>query len=215
MSPLAESAAHLKLLRPEPGDSLSDLELVAAVRRGDSRVALEFYGKVAPRIWTVLRRLLRGNEQDHEDLAQQTLVALVTGLGRYKGQAPLEMWAGAVAGHIALDWLRHHRRERALFERLGEASLERPSRDQPEHAVLTREVVDRLKVLLAGVAEDRLDAWVLHDVYGFSLAELALMTDASLSAVQSRLVRGRGDVQARLARDPSLAQTLQDLGERR
>ena len=200
--------ALLKVVRSDADEGLADAELAAAVRSGDARVAPAFYAKVSPRIWAVLRRLLRGNEQDHEDLAQQTLVALVEGLDRYRGQAPLDAWAGAVAGHVALDWLRHHRRERALFEGLCEGTLERPSRDHPAQKAWTREVVERLKVLLAPVAEDRLTAWILHDIHGFSLAELAQMTGASLAAMQSRLVRGRSDVQARLAREPELALSL-------
>lgn len=187
----------------------SDLALAAAVKRGDPSVAAEFYDRVAPRIWAVLRRLLRGNEQDHEDLAQQALIALVAGLDRFRGQAPLEHWAGAVAGHVALDWLRRHRRERAIFEAATEVSLERPSADHPERTVLGREVAERLNGLLAGISPDRLNAWVLHDVHGFSLLEISQMTHASLSAVQSRLVRGRGDVQARLERAPELIQALQ------
>ncbi len=196
---------HLKVVRPGG----SDLDLVSAVRRGDAVIAAEFYARVAPRIWAVLRRLLRSNEQDHEDLAQQTLIALVQGLGRFRGQAPLETWAGAVAGHVALDWLRRHRRERAIFESITEASLEEPSPDHPERTVLTREVVRHLKDALADVSPDRLDAWVLHDVHGFSLLEISEMTRASLAAVQSRLVRGRGDVHARLERQPELVQALQ------
>jgi RNA polymerase sigma-70 factor, ECF subfamily len=205
---MSDPSAHLKLVRAGPPEHVSDVDLAAAVRRGDATVAAVFYGRVSPRIWAVLRRLLRGNEQDHEDLAQQTLIALVNGLDRYRGQAPLETWAGAVAGHIALDWLRHHRRERALFECLTESSLERPSADRPDRTALTNEVVEQLKAVVGGVTEDRLNAWVLHDVHGFSLAEIAQMTQASLSAVQSRLVRGRGDVHARLAHQPALVQAL-------
>lgn len=201
---------HLKLVRAER----TDLELVSAVRRGDALVAAEFYARVSPRIWAVLRRLLRGNEQDHEDLAQQTLIALVTGLDRYRGQAPLEAWAGAVAGHVALDWLRRHRRERGIFEAITEATLEEPSADHPDRTVLSREVAKRLTGLLADVSQDRLDAWVLHDVHGFSLLEISEMTRASLAAVQSRLVRGRGDVHARLERAPELVAALSLKGGR-
>ncbi len=206
---MSQRAAHLKLMPVEAGAGPSDLELASAVRRGDARLAGEFYRRVAPRIWAVLRRLLRGNEQDHEDLAQQTLVALVASLDRYRGQAPLESWASAVAGHVALDWLRHHRRERSLFDTLCEETLERPGSDQPGRAVFTREVVERLKTLLGSIPPERVAAWVLHDVHGFSLAELAQMTGASVAAVQSRLVRGRGDVHERLSAEPALAQIFE------
>jgi len=211
VSPSAAPNAHLKLVRAAP-EQRTDLELVAAVLEGDGSLAAVFYERVSPRIWAVLRKLLRGNDQDHEDLAQQTLIALVVGLARFRGQAPLETWAGAVAGHVALDWLRRHRRERALFECLTDSTLERPSADRPEGVVLSREVIAQLKGLLAGVKEDRLDAWVLHDVHGFSISEIAQMTQASVAAVQSRLVRGRGDVHERLARAPELVEALRPRG---
>ncbi len=204
--------AHLKLVPADASGHVSDLQLVAAVRKADPTVAGVFYDRVSPRIWSVLRRLLRGNAQDHEDLAQQTLISLVGSLDRYRGQAPLESWAGAIAGHVALDWLRQHRRDRALFESLTEASIERPSSDAPDRSVLSREVIAQLNQVLEGIGEDRLNTWVLHDVHGFSLLEIAEMTRASLAAAQSRLVRGRADVNARLAHEPGLVALLRQQG---
>jgi DNA-directed RNA polymerase specialized sigma24 family protein len=39
---------------------------------------------------------------------------------------------------------------------------------------------------------------LVHDVFGHSLAETARLTGVSMSAAQSRLVRGRREVRARM-----------------
>jgi RNA polymerase sigma-70 factor (ECF subfamily) len=61
--------------------------------------------------------------------------------------------------------------------------------------------------------ENRVWTFLLHDVYGYDLKETSQITGASLSAAQSRLVRGRREIHDRIRRDPSLARLLDDLAE--
>jgi DNA-directed RNA polymerase specialized sigma24 family protein len=48
----------------------------------------------------------------------------------------------------------------------------------------------------------------LHDVYGYDLKEVGQITGVSLSAAQSRLVRGRREVHERIRNDEALARFL-------
>lgn len=58
-------------------------------------------------------------------------------------------------------------------------------------------------------------AWtfLLHDVYGYDLKEVGEITGASLSAAQSRLVRGRREIHERIRRDEALARFLRQNAE--
>ena len=65
---------------------------------------------------------------------------------------------------------------------------------------------------LCTMREDRSWAFLLHDVCGYSLDEVAHICGISIVAAQSRLVRGRREIHDRIAADPRLAEIL-DRGE--
>ncbi len=58
--------------------------------------------------------------------------------------------------------------------------------------------VERLRGVLARMPASRVETLILHDVLGHSLDEIAKLTQVSAAAAQSRLVRGRKDLERRL-----------------
>jgi RNA polymerase sigma-70 factor (ECF subfamily) len=62
-------------------------------------------------------------------------------------------------------------------------------------------------------AVDEAKAWtfVLHDVCGYDLREIARITGVRITAAQTRLVRGRREVHERIASDPELANLLESM----
>jgi RNA polymerase sigma-70 factor (ECF subfamily) len=88
----------------------------------------------------------------------------------------------------------------------------------PENLPQTTHQQPVLRALLSRVCEhlqkitpERAWAFLFHDVYGYSLEEIAAMTGTTVAAAQSRLVRGRRELHQRIADDPDLAGGLDSL----
>ena len=71
-----------------------------------------------------------------------------------------------------------------------------------------REALRQVADHLCSMHEDRSWAFLLHDVCGYSLDEVAHICRISVVAAQSRLVRGRREIHDRIAGDPRLAKIL-------
>jgi RNA polymerase sigma-70 factor (ECF subfamily) len=56
---------------------------------------------------------------------------------------------------------------------------------------------------LVSMKEEHAQAVFLHDVLGHDLAEIALMTNVTVAAAQSRLVRGRKELYRRMGVEKS------------
>ena len=67
-----------------------------------------------------------------------------------------------------------------------------------ERALEARDCLRQLRLALATLSPGRAEAVLLHDALGYDLTEVARMTSSTEAAVQSRLVRGRRDLQERM-----------------
>jgi len=193
-----------------PPPKLDDHALVAAARSGDPGVAALFCDRLWPQVDRSVRRLVGAHDVDRDDLAQLAMMEIVNTIARYRADCSLDSWAQAITAHVVYKHLRRRRLERRLFCHLlaDEGVTRSPVHEERRSA--SREALARVAQLLDGMNERRAWAYVLHDLLGYDLREVAQITGASLAATQSRLVRGRRDVHERIENDPELAQALTD-----
>lgn len=204
--------SHEGTPRPRlPAPTLDDSELLASVRRGDADAATALHDRLRPVVERAIRRILGPADRDHEDLAQQAMIEVVYTIDRFRGDCPLDAWASTVAAHVVYNHIRRRTTERRLFEsmRFGESAEELPAASRSlSREATARSVLRRVMKHLDSIDEAKAWAYVLHDVCGYDLREVADITGASVAAAQSRLVRGRRELQERLAADPELAAML-------
>jgi RNA polymerase sigma-70 factor, ECF subfamily len=193
-----------------PAPTLDDSELLAAVQRGDPDAAVALHDRLRPVVERSLRRLLGPGDRDHEDLAQQAMIEVVFTIDRFRRDCPLDAWASTVAAHVAYKHLRRRTTERRIFESLRPDDEARTGSHSLGRETAARSTLRRVLAHLDDIDEVKAWAYVLHDVCGYDLREVAQITEVSVAAAQSRLSRGRRELHERIAADPELAPLLAD-----
>ena len=172
-------------------EASTDAQLLRDVRALDPRVARVVYRRLRPVVDRTLFRVFGGREQDHEDLVQASFEQIFESLleGRFQGNCALTTWAATISARVGLAELRKRYVRRAVYSDKPEADAE--TLVASERRQRAREELDLVRRALAALPEDR--AWLLfmHDVEGHELTEIAEDIGASVSAVQSRVLRAR------------------------
>ncbi len=190
--------------------SLDDSQLLLAVRAGDPWVAAELHDRLRPVVDRTIRRLLGHSDQEREDVAQSAFVEILTSIDRFRGDSSLDAWASTVTAHIVYKRIRRRRLERAAFSLAAPDDLidGAASGSRHDEDFEASEVIERVTAHLTAMDQGRAWAFLLHDVWGYDLRETAAVLEVSVAAAQSRLVRGRHELHARVAADPTLAGVL-------
>lgn len=180
----------------------AETELIDAVRRGDDRVAAEIYDRLIGIVDRTLYRVRGRREHDHRDLVQSTFEQIVITLssGRFARACSLETWASVLATHVGLKALRSRRREERVFEHAVDPESQRTVvYTDAERQLDARAQLAEVRRHLAEMTPAQATTVFLHDGLGHNLSEIALMSGVSVAAAQSRLVRGRRELQLRMA----------------
>jgi RNA polymerase sigma-70 factor, ECF subfamily len=214
------SSARLRLV-PAPSEAppppvqpsaLDDSELLAALRAGDPTAATALHDRVRAQVDRTIGRLLGSRDVDHDDVAQLAMIELVSTIDRYRGDCSLDSWTSTITAHVVYKHIRRRKTERRIFGELDAdvlAETRSPSRTGREAVV--RSLMRRVLGHLDAVDESKAWTFVLHDVCGYDLREIARITSVSVTAAQTRLVRGRREVHERIASDPELANLLDSI----
>jgi RNA polymerase sigma-70 factor (ECF subfamily) len=116
----------------------------------------------------------------------------------------------ALTARIVFKHLRRRQTGRRLFGALEREDA--PPASGVGSDPLVRNLMQHAARHLQSMDPNRAWAFFLHDVLGYDLRELAQILGISVSAAQSRLVRGRRELHGRFAGDPELADLLETMG---
>jgi RNA polymerase sigma-70 factor (ECF subfamily) len=164
-------------------------------------VARLLYERLFAVVDRTLFRVFGRRESDHDDLLQAVFEQIVITLTRrtYARGCNLKTWAASIAHHVASTALRSRRRERRVVDRAASIeSCAAIARTNTEAMNLARLELGRVHELLLAMKPKHAEAVFFHDVLGHPLSEVARLTEVSVSAATSRLVRGRRELYRRL-----------------
>jgi RNA polymerase sigma-70 factor (ECF subfamily) len=196
---------------PAPAPALDDAEILEGVRRGDVSAAGALHDRARPQVDRTIVRLLGRRDRDHEDLVQLSMIELVRSLRSFRGECSLDTWTSRVTAHTVFKELRRRRTERNVFDASTDASVVDVAPGDPDRDATMRSALRRVRHHLSAI--DPVKAWtvLLHDVSGYDLREIAEITEVSVAAAQTRLVRGRRELHARIEADPDLRELLEQM----
>ncbi len=173
---------------------MTDGELAARCQRGDRDARRLLYERCADRIYRLLLRMTR-NEQDALDLAQDTFVRAFERIGTYDGAASLPTWLYRIAVNEALQFLRHRQVVARSLPRLQPAGISSGTDQHLEDRLDVAEAVARLP-------EDDQALVVLRYYEGLSYDEMAKALGKPAGTIASGLNRARRSLQALLEGPP-------------
>jgi len=146
--------------------------------------------EMAPRLRAFLRRRVR-DDATADDLTQDTLLKVYRSREALRDGTRLQAWLYQVARTTLID---HYRRQRSTEELPAEIAGE--SRDDLE--AMRAAIGVSVHRFLEELPEAYREPVRLAEVEGLPLAKIALRMDLSLTAVKSRVRRGRQMLKAKL-----------------
>ena len=176
-----------------PGDELDELAL-ARCRAGDRQAFRRFVLAYQRLVFAFLGRML-GPRAPVEDIAQDAFLRAYRSIASFdpSGPARLSTWMLAIARHAALDHLRKRSSEIATAE---PSAIDARS---PELEASRRQLGRRLSDAASALPHDQREAFLLHEVHGLSLEEIARVVGAPLATVKTRCFRAREKLREELS----------------
>jgi RNA polymerase sigma factor (sigma-70 family) len=167
--------------------------LLARARAGDRAAWRELYRCYSSAVYTLIRRMV-GRPAVAEELMQDAFVEIFRRLASYQGAGSFAGWVRSVAASKALMYVRSplHRWSIATVSDQGREALAAAAAP-----VLDAHVVALEHALALLPALTRSIVW-LHDVEGYTHAEIAALHGGSVSFSKSQLARGHRQLRAHL-----------------
>lgn len=184
-----------------PG-ALVDLKLVqkALEDRASEELILR---RLYPRIRQVVK-FIAGSRSQVDDIVQLAAIEVVKSFKWYKGLGSLESWAVRITYRTAMKQLKR----KSKFSYIPLFDNDTTSNDTPEKALSRKQLFESLLDKLDVIPEKRRVPLLLHLAFGYTIPEVAKMTDASPNTVKDRLKTAFREFRAILDEYPNLAITM-------
>jgi RNA polymerase sigma-70 factor (ECF subfamily) len=181
--------------------SLTDEEVVSRIRAGDTGLFEVLMRRYNRRVYRVARSIV-GDDAEAEDVMQQAYVNAYVHLGQFAERARFSTWLTKIAVYEALA--RVKRRRRAALDPLPDdeegGAMLRSQAPDVERRVYERQMQGFVESAIEALPEVYRTTFVLREIEGLSVSEVAACLDISTDTVKTRLHRARARLRDELCR---------------
>ncbi|WP_430785213.1 ECF RNA polymerase sigma factor SigK [Actinoplanes sp. G11-F43] len=186
----SRKAEHLASVPPpDPVEQVDANALLRAVGRGDEQAFARLYDLVAPRVYGLIRRVLRDAAQA-EEVAQEVLVEVWRTAARFDPVAgSATAWVFTIAHRRAVDRVRAEQAAAARTVRAGAAALDTPY-DAVADEVSGRLERQQVRHCLDDLTELQRQVITMAYYQGHSYPQVAELLKTPLGTVKTRMRDG-------------------------
>ena len=185
--------------------AVAEQMLVVAAKNGDEQAFESLFKRHKQKILAIVLRYAHVWE-DAEDIVRQSFQKAFVHLCQFEGESSFSTWLTSIAIHEALMFLRSIGAVRAIpIDDISDAegnAAERQIPDSlpsPEASYLQQERKRILFSVMGDLPPRTRQALELREIDEFSTEETAQRTGVSVSAVKTRLFRGKRELRQRLS----------------
>ena len=190
-------------------DELADL--ARAVCAGDRAALRTFLASIVPPLLRVARRVLGPGHPDVEDVAYEAAYAVVDRLPSFRGEGTVLHFACRVAVLTSMNVRRRDAaQKRAAQQQAGDPDAMQTDARDPEQLAVSGALVPIVRELLDTLPPALAEALALHNMLGYTVAEVAELSGAPHETVRSRLRLAKLALRRRVLGHPQLREVVDD-----
>ena len=171
-------------------DERSDEQLMLAFQKGDTRAFEMLLTRHEKGVYGFALRML-GDSMLAEEVAQESFLRIIQSASRYRAKASFRNYLYRIARNLCVDLLRKRPREpRPPDLDAGSAGTPEGIPDEnpgPENDVGAAQLRSAIRRAVFTLPADQREAFLLKEVKGMKLQDVAAVTGANLNTVKSRL----------------------------
>lgn len=180
---------------------------VAALKRHDRSVQLQFYDRYADLVERIVARIV-GVDDDLPDLVHEVFVRALKAIQGLRDAQAITTWVTQIATRTAMDALRRRQTRRKWFSFQTSPEPEVVAPGEPEGTLDAQAALRRTYEILRTLPPEERAAFVLRRMEGGELSDVASACGCSLATIKRRLARAEKTFFALAAQTPALREWL-------